>query len=182
MERSYFYTGDPSTVRPEPGLGRFRYGTRSEGLYDLASDPLRFRTLAAEANRTPFTAKYNKGVADPSQAFTDVERMAKEYGYEGLMNPQQGTAIMYKPTPVQPFARGGAVMPAAKIGGEEFVRAADKYGLLTDNATLNQIVDLVNRGLSVDEAAKMLARGPQDQFGRETTKRQGGLAAIKRSR
>jgi hypothetical protein len=73
-------------------------------------------------------------------------------------------------------------MPAAKIGGEEFVRAADKYGLLTDNATLNQIVDLVNRGLSVDEAAKMLARGPQDQFGRETTKRQGGLAAIKRSR
>ena len=182
MERSYFYTGDPSTVRPEPGLGRFRYGTRSEGLYDLASDPLLLRTLAAEANRTPFTAKYNKGVADPSQAFTDVERMAKEYGYEGLMNPQQGTAIMYKPTPVQPFARGGAVMPAAKIGGEEFVRAADKYGLLTDNATLNQIVDLVNRGLSVDEAAKMLARGPQDQFGRETTKRQGGLAAIKRSR
>ena len=107
MERSYFYTGDPSTVRPEPGLGRFRYGTRSEGLYDLASDPLRFRTLAAESNRTPFTAKYNKGVADPSQAFTDVERMAKEYGYEGLMNPQQGTAIMYKPTPVQPFKQGG---------------------------------------------------------------------------
>jgi hypothetical protein len=33
--------------------------------------------------------------------------MAKEYGYEGLMNPQQGTAIMYKPTPVQPFKKGG---------------------------------------------------------------------------
>lgn len=107
MERSYAYTGDPSQVRPEPGLGRFRYGARSEGLYDLAADPMLFRTLAAEANRTPFTAKYNKGMADPTQAFTDVERMAKEYGYEGLMNPQQGTAIMYRPTPVQPFKQGG---------------------------------------------------------------------------
>ena len=46
-------------------------------------------------------------MADPTQAFTDVERMAKEYGYEGLMNPQQGTAIMYRPTPVQPFKQGG---------------------------------------------------------------------------
>jgi hypothetical protein len=123
MERSYFYTGDPSTVRPEPGLGRFRYGTRSEGLYDLASDPLLLRTLAAEANRTPFTAKYNKGVADPSQAFTDVERMAKEYGYEGLMNPQQGTAIMYRPTPVQPFQAGGAVKPL-KEGIKKALRGA----------------------------------------------------------
>lgn len=111
MERSYAYTGDPSKVRPEPGLGRFRYGTRSEGLYDLAADPMLFRTLAAEANRTPFTAKANKGMADPTQAFTDVERMAKEYGYEGLMNPQQGTAILYRPTPVQPFQAGGAVKP-----------------------------------------------------------------------
>jgi hypothetical protein len=109
MERSYAYTGDPSRVRPEPGLGRFRYGTRSEGLYDLSADPLLLRTLAAEANRTPFTAKYNKGMADPTQAFTDVERMAKEYGYEGLMNPQQGTAILYHPTPITPFKKGGSV-------------------------------------------------------------------------
>ena len=111
MERSYFYAGDPSRVQPEPGLGRFRYGTRSEGLYDIEKDPLLLRTLAAEANRRPYTAKYNQGLTDPSQAFTDVERMAKEYGYEGLMNPSQGTAIMYRPTPVQPFAKGGAVKP-----------------------------------------------------------------------
>ena len=107
MERSYFYAGDPSRVQPEPGLGRFRYGTRSEGLYDIEKDPLLLRTLAAEANRRPYTAKYNQGLTDPSQAFTDVERMAKEYGYEGLMNPSQGTAIMYRPTPVQPFKKGG---------------------------------------------------------------------------
>jgi len=123
MERSYAYTGDPSRVRPEPGLGRFRYGTRSEGLYDLAADPLLLRTLAAEANRTPFTAKYNKGMADPTQAFTDVERMAKEYGYEGLMNPQQGTAILYRPTPVQPFQAGGAVKPV-KEGLKKGIKGA----------------------------------------------------------
>lgn len=115
MERSYFYTGDPSQVRPEPGLGRYRYGTSSQGLYDISADPMQFRTLAAEANRMPYTAKYNQGMTDPSQSFTDVERMAKEYGYEGLMNPQQGTAIMYRPTPVQPFAGGGAVKPLKEI-------------------------------------------------------------------
>ena len=109
MERSYFYTGEPGSVRPEPGLGIHRYGARSEGLYDVSADPMNFRKLATEANRTPFTAKYNQGVTDPTQSFTDVERMAKEYGYEGLMNPQQGTAIMYKPTPVQRYSWGGFV-------------------------------------------------------------------------
>jgi hypothetical protein len=123
MERSYFYAGDPSRVQPEPGLGRFRYGTRSEGLYDIEKDPLLLRTLAAEANRRPYTAKYNQGLTDPSQAFTDVERMAKEYGYEGLMNPSQGTAIMYRPTPVQPFAGGGAVKPL-KEGLKKGIRGA----------------------------------------------------------
>ena len=114
MQRSYAYTGDPSMVRPEPGLGRHRYGATSQSLYDLSADPLMLRTLAAEANRTPWTAKYNPGVANPDQAFTDVERMAKEYGFEGLMNPQQGTAIMYNPTPVQPFQAGGAVKSKLK--------------------------------------------------------------------
>jgi len=109
MERSYFYTGEPGSVRPEPGLGIHRYGARSEGLYDVSADPMNFRKLATEANRTPFTAKYNQGVTDPTQSFTDVERLAKEYGYEGLMNPQQGTAIMYKPTPVQRYSWGGFV-------------------------------------------------------------------------
>lgn len=109
MERSYFYTGEPSSVRPEPGLGPFRYGARGEGLYNVEADPLAFRVLAAEANRTPFTAIANKGLTDPTQAFTDVERLAKEYGFEGLLNPQQRTAIKFGPTPVKRYAEGGAV-------------------------------------------------------------------------
>ena len=56
------------------------------------------------------------------------------------------------------YAEGGEVKSrAARIGGGEFVRAAEKYGLSTDNETLNKIVDLVNAGASVDEAAKKVA-------------------------
>lgn len=108
-DRTYFYTGEPGSVRPEPGLGPHRYKAKSSQLYDISQDPLLLRILAAEANRTPYTSPYNKGLTDPGQAFTDVERMVKEYGYEGLMNPQQRTAIMYGPMPVEPFAKGGEV-------------------------------------------------------------------------
>ena len=101
MERSYAYIGDPSKVRAEPGLGAYKYGAESQGLYNLLSDPLAFRTLSIESGRTPFTSKYNQGIPNPSQAFTDVERMAKEYGYEGAVNPGQGTAILFGPTPVK---------------------------------------------------------------------------------
>lgn len=158
MERSYAYTGDPSRVRPEPGLGRFRYGTRSEGLYDLAADPLLLRTLAAEANRTPFTAKYNKGMADPTQAFTDVERMAKEYGYEGLMNPQQGTAILYRPTPVQPFAKGGAVKPI-KEGLKKGIKGALEMAEPMVNRISMSFKDVTKRVPELTEAAQAVSRG-----------------------
>jgi hypothetical protein len=112
MERSYFYTGE--NPRPEPGLGPYRYGAESQGLYNLEDDPVRLRTLAAEANRTPYTSPYNQGITDPGQAVTDVERMAKEYGYEGVVNPQQRTAVMFNPTPVQRYQRGGAVKQKVK--------------------------------------------------------------------
>ena len=111
IERSYFYTGDPANVKPEPGLGRYRYGTTGESLYDVSEDPLGFRVLAQEANRTPWTAIANKGMPSPSQAQTDVERLIKEYGYEGMVNPPMGMGITFKPTPVQPFQAGGAVKP-----------------------------------------------------------------------
>ena len=112
MERSYFYTGE--NPRPEPGLGPYRYGAESQGLYNLEEDPIQLRTLAAEANRTPYTSPYNQGITDPGQAITDVERMAREYGYEGIMNPQQRTAVMFNPMPVQRYQRGGAVKAKIK--------------------------------------------------------------------
>jgi hypothetical protein len=101
MQRSYAYVGDPSKVRKEPGLGIFQYLGESQGLYNFAADPLDFRKLAIESSRVPYTSKYNKGIPDPSQAFTDVERMIKEYGYTGGVNPAQGTAILFDQTPVK---------------------------------------------------------------------------------
>jgi hypothetical protein len=44
------------------------------------------------------------------------------------------------------------------MGAEQFYRAAEKYGLGTDNKTLNKIVDLVNQGMSLDEAARKVAK------------------------
>lgn len=110
MERSYFYTGDPTKATPEPGLGPYRYLGESSSLYDVAADPLKLRTLAAETQRTPYTSPVNPGMVTGSP-FTDVERMVKEYGYEGLVNPTltKPSAIMFKPTPVRPFKKGGAV-------------------------------------------------------------------------
>jgi hypothetical protein len=64
------------------------------------------------------------------------------------------------------FAEGGAVnkaeggylkKPAAYINGDEFVNAAKKYGIKDSMNNLNKIVDLVNKGLSVDDAARQVA-------------------------
>ena len=44
------------------------------------------------------------------------------------------------------------------MGAENFYRIAEKYGLSTDNATLNKLVDLVNQGMSLDAAAKKVAK------------------------
>jgi hypothetical protein len=108
-DRSYVYLGEPGTVSPESGLGVNRYRGESQNLYDITKDPLSFRALARESNRTPFTAKYNAGITHPLQEANDYERLVKEYGYEGMINPNASKpmGIMFKPTPVQPRKRGG---------------------------------------------------------------------------
>jgi hypothetical protein len=47
--------------------------------------------------------------------------------------------------------------PAAHIDGSQFVEAAKKYGIKDSMNNLNKIVDLVNKGLSVDDAARQVA-------------------------
>jgi hypothetical protein len=108
-DRSYFYMGEPGTVSPEPGLGVNRYRGEASSLYDITQDPLDFSVLAREANRTPYTAKANQGLTYPLQNANDVERMVKEYGYQGMANPKatKPMAIMFKETPVRRQARGG---------------------------------------------------------------------------
>jgi hypothetical protein len=56
------------------------------------------------------------------------------------------------------YASGGETLPAALINGDEFVKAAKKYGLNDlDERVLNRIVRLVNKGESVDAAAQKVA-------------------------
>ena len=115
-DRSYVYLGEPGTVSPEPGLGINRYRGESSNLYDITKDPLNFRALARESNRTPFTSKVNAGVTSPLQEANDYERLVKEYGYEGMMNPNASKpmGIMFKPTAVQPRKRGGLTQSRAR--------------------------------------------------------------------
>lgn len=111
-DRSYFYLGEPGAVAPEAGLGVNRYRGEASSLYDITQDPLNFQRLARESNRTPFTAKYNQGMTYPLQDANDVERLVKEYGYQGMANPKatKPMAIMFKETPVRRQARGGLTL------------------------------------------------------------------------
>jgi hypothetical protein len=52
---------------------------------------------------------------------------------------------------------GGVKQPAAYIDGNEFVEAAQKYGIKDSMSNLNMIVNLVNKGLSVDDAARQVS-------------------------
>ena len=63
--------------------------------------------------------------------------------------------------PIPTYQSQGGTMPAASIDGNTFVKAAMAVGLPTDNTTLNKLVNLVNQGMSVQEAAKRVANVPQ---------------------
>lgn len=99
-DRTYFYANKPE--RGEPGLGTHKYTAKASGLYDVAADPERLHKLARHYNTTPISAPYNGGVADPQGAFTDMERMAKEYGYSGVLNKntQMPMAAVFSPLSV----------------------------------------------------------------------------------
>jgi len=72
----------------------------------------------------------------------------------------KGKQLRFKstnPKLVRRYADGGKVLPAARMDGGIFLRAAERAGLPTDNATLNQIVNLVNQGYSVARATSMVS-------------------------
>jgi len=86
---------------------------------------------------------------------------------------EQGRAIQQaQGGPIPTYQAQGGKMPAANIDGNEFVKAAQAVGLSTDKSTLNKIVDLVNQGMSVTEAAKAVASKPvYSASGQKITKR-----------
>lgn len=97
--RTYFYRGSPDAVKPEPGLGPNVYITELQNLYDINADPLGLRNLSNVRNTTSYTAKYGQGRFDNPQYLTDLERLTKEYGYRGLLDPNK--AIVWDPTQVR---------------------------------------------------------------------------------
>ena len=79
------------------------------------------------------------------EAIGEYQRRMKE-----LTGKKKGGAIKK--------AEGGYLKkPAAYIDGNEFVLAAKKYGIKDSMNNLNKIVELVNKGLSVDDAARQVA-------------------------
>jgi hypothetical protein len=99
--RTHFYVGNPE--RGEPGLGPHRYTAQTNDLYDVAADPDKLHRLAKEHNVIPWTAKYNQGIADPQTAFSDLERMAHEQGYGGILqrNTSMPMAAVFGALPVK---------------------------------------------------------------------------------
>ena len=67
------------------------------------------------------------------------------------------------------------LLPAAKIDGEVFYQVAKKYNLGTDIDSMNQIVNLVNQGMSPDEAGMSLSSNPSMV---NTKPSSGGLLAM----
>ena len=119
VPRTYFYAGEPEFVIPEAGLGPHRYRSEAQSLYDLSQDPLSLQILAREANRVPFTAAANAGLVRGSQALADLERMIKEYGYEGYLQPggRSPAAAVFYPKEVISKAEGGAAKAKTRAGG-----------------------------------------------------------------
>jgi hypothetical protein len=116
--RSYFYLGEPASVMPEAGLGPHAYVSHSPSLYNMADDPAEIVRLAREANRTPWSSNLNPGSIDQARFMNDIERMAKEYGYEGVANPKAAfpMAAVFNPKEVRPHrARGGVIDRAIDV-------------------------------------------------------------------
>lgn len=72
------------------------------------------------------------------------------------LSPEQAKQIIQQGVNVYSFAQGG--MPAASMGGGDIYRAAEKAGIGTSPAALNKIVDLVNNGMSIEQAISMLSQ------------------------
>jgi hypothetical protein len=74
------------------------------------------------------------------------------------------------------YSAGG--MPASKIDGNNFVLAAQKYGLGDDITTLNKIVNYVNKGMSVNQAAEMVASKSYAAGGMPIAMNTGGISSL----
>lgn len=122
-KRSYFYLGDEGTINPEEVLfargDRVPYEAQLSGLYDTSADPAGLRALA------------NAYKHDTTSTTSELERMAREYGYSGISDvwpDGQRPAMVFDPTPVRRipvkpghrgYAEGGPVLDGVSYSVKE---------------------------------------------------------------
>jgi len=134
-DRTYFYPGELGERVPEAKLGPYGYRAESDNLYDLQKDPEKLNLLSRVSNTRPYTAEANRGVLDASSAQNDMERLVKEYGYEGYLNPSAEAAAVFYPKPVTRVkAEGGSIQHLAGGGKTGVAEEILKRLGLTDAA------------------------------------------------
>ena len=121
-DRTYFYTGEPGTVVPEPAVmgqtyggdmvrgPRFAYEGDLSGLYDIDADPEGLRKLAEAYNlpgrrsTLPEMLTFGKNAEGAPNlggrsSVPDMERLVRDYGYKGYVTGagNQRAAAVYDP-------------------------------------------------------------------------------------
>lgn len=123
--------------------------------------PMQIRTMIInmlEKRGSMISQPINQRVVDNVMRYKEGLKQGhfKPNDYDSIMEFMRRTGG-YKEGGEVTKPASGAKQPAAYIDGNEFVLAAKKYGIKDSMNNLNKIVDLVNKGLSVDDAARQVA-------------------------
>jgi len=137
---------------PESPISRTKYPVPAELEFPDVAEFIKHNYRPRDATRVYQTAT-------PRQ-MVDPQHIDEMKMYEELMKEYTGKKA------------GGAVSKAAQIDGNEFVLAAQRYGLSDDMNTLNKLVSLVNQGATVDEAARIVSQATEAKM------QAGGLAKL----
>jgi hypothetical protein len=98
-DRSYFYVdAGENTMKPEQGLGPFKYQGMAHDIYDLANDPAGYGALAKVKALDPYLASMGREMIDPEIHANELERAIKGAGYGGYSNDKVG--LTWSPLPV----------------------------------------------------------------------------------
>ena len=123
--------------------------------------PMQIRTMIInmlEKRGSMISQPINQRVVDNVMRYKEGLKQGhfKPNDYDSIMEFMRRTGG-YKEGGEVTKPASGAKQPAAYIDGNEFVLAAKKYGIKDSMNNLNKIVDLVNKGLTVDDAARQVA-------------------------
>lgn len=98
-DRSYFYVdAGEDTMKPEQGLGPFKYQGTAHDIYDLANDPAGYGAIARQKALDPYMLEHGREMVDPELHANELERAIKGAGYSGYSNDKVG--LTWEPLPV----------------------------------------------------------------------------------